>query len=76
MFGPWLIYAGHTARRTESLLANLAVWQAAPDDQVTRLIALWTLFRLYKAAVGPASSQATYQHAARSGRSWLRHRIA
>ncbi|PZG33719.1 hypothetical protein C1I98_28590 [Spongiactinospora gelatinilytica] len=75
MFAPWLISAGHTVRRTESLLANLAVWQAAPGDQVTRLIALWTLFRLYKAAHAPESSQAAFQHAARSGRSWLRHRI-
>ncbi|MFI0421712.1 hypothetical protein [Spongiactinospora sp. 9N601] len=76
LFAPWLIFAGHSPRRTESLLADLAVWQAAPPDPVTRLIALWTMFRFHKAAHAPASARAGWEHAARSGRAWLKLRLA
>ncbi|RBQ13840.1 hypothetical protein DP939_43910 [Spongiactinospora rosea] len=76
MFAPWLICAGHSPQRTESMLTDLAVWQSAPDDQVTRMIALWTLLHRYKAAVGPTSARAAHEHAARAGRAWLGHRIS
>ncbi|WP_147268405.1 phosphotransferase family protein [Spongiactinospora rosea] len=76
LFGPWLIVAGHSPRRTESLLADLAVWQAAPPDLVTRLIALWTMGRLHKAAHAPASARAGWEHAASRGRAWLKLRLA
>lgn len=74
MLGPRLIQAGHSPAQTENLLESVPAWRSAPPEAVTGLVALWTLFRLYKAARGPESSRIFRAQAAEAGRTWLRFR--
>ncbi|GAA3467388.1 hypothetical protein [Nonomuraea roseola] len=42
---------------------------------MTGLVALWTMFRLYKAQFGPEDGRAFRARAAEAGRSWLAFRL-
>ncbi|MFI0421902.1 phosphotransferase [Spongiactinospora sp. 9N601] len=76
MLAPRLIEAGHTPERVEELLMNLLpAWRSAPSDGVTGLVALWTLFRVYKAMHGPAEMREFRGRAAAAGHAWLRYRL-
>ncbi|MQY04758.1 phosphotransferase family protein [Actinomadura macrotermitis] len=73
---PRLIKAGHSPAQAEALVSAHPDWSAAPDDAVTGLAALWTLFREYKALYGPDHARTFRIRAAHAGRSWVRHRIS
>ncbi|GAA2692257.1 hypothetical protein [Nonomuraea recticatena] len=75
MLAPRLIQAGHTPAQTEDLLEAVPAWRTAPPAAVTGLIALWTLFRLYKTQYGPEDGRAFRARAAEAGRAWLRFRL-
>ncbi|MBB3724405.1 phosphotransferase [Nonomuraea dietziae] len=75
MLAPRLIEAGHTPAQTEDLLELVPAWRTAPPAAVTGLVALWTLFRLYKAQFGPELGRAFRARAADAGHSWLAFRL-
>ncbi|MFI7444920.1 phosphotransferase [Nonomuraea indica] len=76
MLAPRLIEAGHTPEGAEDLLHDVAVWRSARPTAVTGLAALWTLFRIYKAAHGPQEQRESRARAAEAGRAWVAHRLA
>ncbi|PZG31052.1 hypothetical protein C1I98_30485 [Spongiactinospora gelatinilytica] len=71
-----LIQAGHSPQQAEALLTDLPTWEGAPRDQVTALIAAWTLNNLHAAMHGPDETRSTRSEAFWAGRSWLHHRFA
>ncbi|WP_431895939.1 phosphotransferase [Nonomuraea sp. bgisy101] len=75
MLAPRLIQAGHTPAQAEDLLGRLPAWDTARPAAMTGLVALWTLFRLYKARFGPENGRAFRGRAAESGRAWLVSRL-
>ncbi|MEU8245056.1 phosphotransferase [Nonomuraea sp. NPDC048916] len=74
LFIPRLIMAGHTPERAEALAAEVPVWKSAPDDAVTGLAAVWSLFREFVARNGPAGIRASRARAAAAGRAWVEYR--
>ncbi|WP_157735044.1 aminoglycoside phosphotransferase family protein [Pseudofrankia inefficax] len=76
MLVPRLIEAGHSPAIAEDLVSRLPAWDSAPSDAVTRLAALWTLFRHYKALFGPADAREARVRATTAGRAWVEHRMA
>ncbi|WP_158557931.1 phosphotransferase [Spongiactinospora gelatinilytica] len=76
MFALRLIQAGHSPQQAEMLLMGVFTWDDAPPDQVTALIATWTLHNLHAARYGPDETRNTRSAAAQEGRSWLHHRFA
>ncbi|MFI9555366.1 hypothetical protein [Nonomuraea endophytica] len=76
MLAPRLIQAGHTPAQADDLLSELRIWMAAPRHAVTALAALWTLFRVYKAAYGPEANRNDRARAADAGKTWLDHQLA
>ncbi|MFC4535416.1 phosphotransferase [Sphaerisporangium dianthi] len=75
MLGPRFIEAGHAPGRVEELLREIPSWRTAPPATVTGLVALWTLFRTYKAMYGPEKDRMFRARAATAGKSWLEHRL-
>ncbi|MGN9843469.1 phosphotransferase family protein [Nonomuraea sp. H19] len=75
MFAPRLVQAGHTPEQVDRFLSTVPAWQAASNDAVTGLAALWTLFRIYKAKYGPNEHRRARAEAAAAGRAWLNYRM-
>lgn len=69
---PRLIEAGHSPAQAEALV--MTQWRTVPDDAVTGLGALWTMFREYKAMHGPEDGRGFRGRAARAGRAWITYR--
>ncbi|MCA2187680.1 phosphotransferase family protein [Nonomuraea cavernae] len=74
LFVPRLILAGHTPERAESLAAQVLAFKSAPEDAVTGLAAVWSLFREFVARNGPAEIRASRARAATAGRAWVEYR--
>ena len=74
LFVPRLIEAGHTPAEAEALVSAHPGWRTAPDDAVTGLGALWTMFREHKAIYGPEDARDFRAKAAQAGRAWIAHR--
>lgn len=72
---PRLIEAGHSPAAVERLMSRLPAWRTAPPAAVTGLVALWTMFREYKAIYGPRGARAFRTQAAHAGRSWVEYRM-
>jgi hypothetical protein len=74
MVVPRLIEAGHSPARAEALVAEMPAWETAPPNAVAGLAALWSLFREYKARLGPKDQRPHRARAAAAGRTWLTYR--
>lgn len=72
---PRMITAGHTPAAAEARMSGMRSWHVLPDDTITGLAALWTLFREYKARYGPEPARPARTRAADAGRSWVEYRM-
>ncbi|MFG3440010.1 phosphotransferase [Nonomuraea sp. NPDC047897] len=73
LLAPRLIESSHSPAQVEEFVAGVPTWRDAPPAAVRGLAALWTLFRIYKAAFGPPEARAFRARAADAGRVWTRH---
>lgn len=76
LFIPRLILAGHTPEQAEALAAQVPTYKSAPEDAVTGLAAVWSLFREFVARNGPESIRASRARAAAAGRAWVEYRTS
>jgi Ser/Thr protein kinase RdoA (MazF antagonist) len=75
LFIPRLILAGHTPEQAEALAAQVPAFKSAPEDAVTGLAAVWSLFREFVARNGPAGIRESRARAAAAGRAWMEYRL-
>lgn len=74
LFIPRLILAGHTPEQAETLAAQVPAYKSAPEEAVTGLAAVWSLFREFVARNGPQGIRASRARAAAAGRAWVEYR--
>jgi Ser/Thr protein kinase RdoA (MazF antagonist) len=72
---PRLITGGHTLEQAEALAAQVPAFKAAPQEAVSGLAAVWSLFREFVARYGPEHNPASLAAAAAAGRAWVVHRM-
>lgn len=67
---PRLVAAGHEPAEALKAVAGIPEWRALP---VTAVIALWTMFRHYKAVRGPSEQRGRYVPSITAGQRLLRY---
>lgn len=67
---PRLVAAGHEPGEALDVIAGIPAWRALP---VTTVVALWTMFRHYKALRGPSEHRGRYVPSITAGQRLLRY---
>ncbi|MEU5867309.1 phosphotransferase [Nonomuraea sp. NPDC047529] len=69
-----LILAGHSPQQAETVASQVPAYKSAPEEAVTGLMAVWSLFREFVARRGPVPIRASRARAAAGGRAWVEYR--
>ncbi|MGW4411582.1 phosphotransferase family protein [Nonomuraea sp. NPDC004702] len=71
---PRLILTGHALPQVEAIASQVPAYKSAPEDAVTALVAVWSLFHEFVARRGPLPIRAARARAAAAGRAWVEYR--